>query len=125
MSIVRTISCALLGIVPALPAFAVDDPLHLFADCAGRLSAQMEHQWLLSDPASERTGAQRAAMLSLVDAAMSPEQGRDVLAWRIEAKLAHAVLLTRATFNEDAEDAAWALQRAENRLATCTGLLLS
>ncbi|MEM7717998.1 MAG: hypothetical protein AAF222_02250 [Pseudomonadota bacterium] len=85
----------------------------------------MEHQWLMSDPASDRTKARRAAMLALVEATMAPDQGRTVLAWRIEAKQAHAVLLTRSTFNHDASDAAWALQRAETHLARCTGLLLS
>ena len=85
----------------------------------------MEHQWLMSDPNADRTEDQRAAMLSLVDAIMAPDQGRDVLAWRIEAKQAHAVLLTRATFNADSEDATWALQRAQTELAACTGLLLS
>ncbi len=74
---------------------------------------------------SDRTEAQRASMLSLVEAIMTPDQGRDVLNWRIDAKQAHAVLLTRATFNDDADDAAWALNRAEAYLAACTGLLLS
>ncbi|MCG6882246.1 MAG: hypothetical protein LJE62_00665 [Silicimonas sp.] len=85
----------------------------------------MEHQWLLSDPASDLTKVQRAAMISIVEAIMMPEQGRDVLAWRINAKQAHAVLLTRATFNNDAADARWARTRADAQLAACTGLLLS
>ena len=108
----------------ALPATAGDNPLRTFAACAGRLSATMEHQWLLSDPTSDRTAAQRAAMISLIEATMSPEQGRDVLAWRIDAKQAHSVLLTRATFNDDPEDALWARNRAVAQLAACTGLLL-
>lgn len=125
MSILRTIGFCVLSLASATPAFAFDNPLHTFASCAGRLSAQMEHQWLLSDPASDRTEAQRAAMLSLIDAIMTPEQGRDVLNWRIDAKQAHAVLLTRATFNDDAADARWAERRAVAELAACTGLLLS
>ena len=125
MSKLRTIGFCLLGFLPAAPAFAHDDPLQTFASCAGRLSAEMEHQWLMSDPATDRTEAQRASMLSLVEAIMTPDQGRDVLTWRIDAKQAHAVLLTRATFNDDADDAAWALNRAEAYLAACTGLLLS
>ena len=78
----------------------------------------------MSDPASDRTEDQRAAMLSLVEAIMTPDQGRDVLTWRIDAKQAHAVLLSRATFNDNPADATWALQRAEAELAACTGLLL-
>lgn len=125
MSILRTIVFSVLSLLPAGAAFAHDNPLHTFASCAGRLSAVMEHQWLMSDPNADRTEDQRAAMLSLVDAIMAPDQGRDVLAWRIEAKQAHAVLLTRATFNADRDDATWALQRAQTELAACTGLLLS
>ena len=125
MSILRTIVFSVLSLLPSGAAFAHDNPLHTFASCAGRLSAVMEHQWLMSDPNADRTEDQRAAMLSLVDAIMAPDQGRDVLAWRIEAKQAHAVLLTRATFNADSEDATWALQRAQRELAACTGLLLS
>ncbi len=115
----------MLGLSTAVAAAAQPDTLKTFASCAGRLSAEMEHQWLLSDPASYQTEAHRAAMLSLVDAIMAPDQGRDVLNWRVDAKQAHAVLLTRATFNDDADDAAWALSRAEAELAACTGLLLS
>lgn len=109
----------------ALPALAEDDPLRTFAACAGRLSAQMEHQWLVSDPASDRTETQRDAMIALLDAIMPPEAARRVLAWRIDAKHAQAVLLTRATFNDDPADAAWAARRADMEVAACTGLLLS
>lgn len=125
MSALRTMLFCVLGLA-ATGAFALpNDPLRTFAACTGRLSATMEHQWLMSDPASDLTHAQRAAMLSLVEAIMTPDRGREVLGWRVEAKQAHAVLLTRATFNEDPADAAWALGRAEAHLAHCTGLLLS
>ena len=125
MGVLKTILFCMLGLLPA-GAFAMEsDPLRTFASCAGRLSATMEHQWLMSDPTSDRTQAQRAAMLSLVDAVMAPGQGSQVLTWRIEAKQAHAVLLTRAAFGQDADDATWALQKAEAHLAQCTGLLLS
>lgn len=125
MSSLRTaLAGFVLGLL-TLPAMAGDDPLRTFASCAGRLSAQMEHQWLISDPASDRTQIQRAAMISLIEAIMPADAGRDVLAWRIDAKQAHAVLLTRATFNDDPDDAAWAARRAESQIAACTGLLLS
>ncbi len=39
------------------------DPLYLFATCTGRLSAMVEHQWLLSDPGSDETATLRADML--------------------------------------------------------------
>ena len=112
----------------ASPAFAqtesADDQLRTFAACAGRLSAVMEYQWMFDGPASDRTKAQRAAVLELIDAIMPPDRGAEVLHWRISAKLAQSALLTRATFNDDPVDAQWAEQRAAGQLADCTGFLL-
>ena len=75
--------------------------------------------------ASEQTKLQRAAVIDLVEAIMPPDRGRDVLHWRISAKLAQSALLTRATFNDNADDAAWARQQATQFERACTGLLLS
>lgn len=97
----------------------------VFATCTGRLSAQMEHQWMFDGPGSERTEAQRAAMISLLEATMPPDAGRDILARRIDAKMAQAALLTRATFNADTDDARRAGHLAQVRIAECTSLLLS
>lgn len=108
------------------PAQAMSgDPTQVFATCTGRLSAMMEHQWMFDGPGSETTKAQRAAMIGLLDAVMPPGAGREVLARRIDAKMAQAALLTRATFNPDPEDAGRALRLARVRVAECTGLLLS
>ncbi|WP_323765293.1 hypothetical protein [Marinovum sp.] len=108
----------------ALP-LAPDHPVIAFATCAGRLSATMEHQWMFDGPGSERTEAQRAAMISLLEAVMPAELGREVLHLRLEAKFAQAALLARARFNDDAEDAVRAGALAGLRLAECTGMLLS
>ncbi len=99
--------------------------LRTFATCAGRLSAVMEYQWMFDGEASEQTKLQRAAVIDLVEAVMPPDRGRDVLHWRISAKLAQSALLTRATFNDNADDAAWARQQAAQFERACTGLLLS
>jgi hypothetical protein len=85
----------------------------------------MEYQWMFDGPASETTKAQRAAVLELIDAIMPPGRGPEVLNWRISAKQAQSALLTRATFNDDPNDAKWAAQRAANQLTDCTGFLLS
>ncbi len=106
-------------------AFDPEQQLREFATCAGRLSAVMEHQWLFDGAAADRTKAQRAAVIDLVEAVMPPDRGRDVLHWRISAKLAQSALLTRATFNEDPVDAAWAREQAKRFERACTGLLLS
>lgn len=75
--------------------------------------------------ASEDTQRQRAAVLDLVAAIMEPDQGRDVLQWRLQGKHAQSVLLTRATFNDDPADAAWAREQSAQMTRSCTGLLLS
>lgn len=115
---------ALIAPPASAQAEGADEQLRTFAACAGRLSAVMEYQWMFDGPASERTKAQRAAVLDLIDAIMPPERGAEVLHWRISAKLAQSALLTRATFNDDPVDAKWAAQRAASQLADCTGFLL-
>lgn len=75
--------------------------------------------------ASEKTKAQRAAVIDLIDAIMPPDAGRQVLHWRLSAKHAQSSLLTRATFNDDPHDAAWAMQLADRLRAECTSMLLS
>ena len=117
---------ALLG-APASHAQAFDpeQQLQAFATCAGRLSAIMEHQWLFDGAAADQTKVRRAAVLDLIDAIMPPERADDVLHWRIAAKYAQSTLLTRATFNDDAHDAAWAQEQAARLERACTGLLLS
>lgn len=115
---------ALAGLLAGITAPAQAEPLELtFATCTGRFSALMEHQWLLPHPELEQTTRRRAAMIALLEAVMPEGTGRAVLARRIEAKHAQAVLLTRAVFNEDAADARWAAARAEAQIASCAALL--
>lgn len=102
-----------------------EQQLRTFAACAGRLSAVMEYQWMFDGPASEQTKTQRAAVIDLVEAIMPPDRGREVLQWRISAKMAQSALLTRAVFNDDPNDAAWASAQAARFERACTGLLLS
>ncbi|EBA12819.1 hypothetical protein RCCS2_16019 [Roseobacter sp. CCS2] len=119
--------CLALLCAPKADAQSIDteQQLRTFATCAGRLSAVMEHQWIFDGPASEHTKIQRAAVIDLVEAIMPTDRGREVLHWRISAKLAQSALLTRATFNDDERDAAWAHERAQRLRQDCTGLLLS
>ena len=107
------------------PLHADADLLRTFAVCAGRLSAQMEFQWLMADPAADRTEAQREAVVELLASILPPDRGREVLGWRVNAKAAHAALLSRAAFSPDAEEAGWAARQAEALTAECAGLLLS
>lgn len=99
-----------------------DDPLHFFATCAGRLSALMEHQWLVDGPASDVTKARRAALLDVVEALTPPDAATQVLVWRIEAKAAHATLLGQSRHG-DAATKARAARRAQALESACTAYL--
>ena len=102
------------------------DPLtRSLAYCTGRLSAQMEFQWLISDPASRRTEAQLSAMITLLDSIIEPDRKPDVMHLRISAKMAHSALLTRAHFSQDSDIALHAHRRATSEIGTCLSLMLS
>ena len=87
-----------------------DDPLHFFATCAGRMSALMEHQWIVDGPASDMTKAKRQSVLEVVEALTPPGDEATVMGWRIEAKAAHAALLAATRHGE-----AGAMLRAQRR----------
>lgn len=106
---------------PAMTKADIANPLYHFASCTGRLSAQLEHEWLLATNEDSMTEEHRQAMLDLLQATMGDADGRQVLAWRIDAKVAHASLLTRATFKDDS----WAAQRAIQMVQACTSIMMS
>lgn len=115
----------MLSLAPSGAAWAgdglPDDPLYLFATCTGRLSALMEHQWIVDGPASDRTRQDRDVMLSLVDATMRHGAEVQVMAWRIEAKVAHAALLAQAR-SPDAAKAKRAERRAGLLMRDCSAI---
>jgi hypothetical protein len=104
---------------------AADPLLREFAVCAGRLSAVMEEQWMFDGPGSERTAAELGAVVSLIEASMGPGEGRQVLAWRINAKIAQRALLHQARFGEDKPLAEKAAAKAEALAANCRAMILS
>ena len=108
------------------PALAYDDLLDIFAECAGRYSAELEHQWLMGDPTSEQTELERAQILDVMFALMDPERDASVtLARRLEAKFAHSRLLQRAAFDPDQDSAVWAQGRSRNEIRRCASLVLA
>lgn len=100
------------------------DPLRTFATCAGRLSAQMEFEWMFDGAASGVTQDRRGEVLDILDAMTPPTQARDVLNWRIEAKMAHSSLLQRTTFSDDSRIQMQARRLSVQKLKSCTALLL-
>lgn len=120
----RTLLAAL-PLMAGLPVMAsAQTPWSLtFAACAGRLSAQVEHQWLMRDAAASVTGAQKDQFTDLLATVVTDQNATALLALRIEAKQAQATLLRRATFNADARDARWAGARAAQGIAACVSLV--
>lgn len=98
------------------------NPARLFATCTGRLSALMEFQWLIGDPASEATEHLRDQMADLLAAAEVPGSEVASMDLRLQAKVAEAELLAAAHFTRKTP---WAAARAESQIARCTALLLS
>jgi hypothetical protein len=85
----------------------------------------MEDQWMFDGPASEQTAEELHAMVSLIEASMPEGAGRQVLAWRIDAKVAQRGLLHQARFARDTRLAETAAARAEALAADCRAMILS
>lgn len=119
---------AILAFAAPLPALsqgqASTSLLRQFATCTGRLSALMEFQFMTDGPASEITRARRDAAAALMAAVTAPDEARQALAWRIEAKAAQAALLQRATFGTDRRFAVRARRLALRQTAECEAMLL-
>ncbi|MEP4195339.1 MAG: hypothetical protein ABJL99_06850 [Aliishimia sp.] len=125
MSSLRTLKIAL--VVSTLvggPVLAQSNIALVFAGCVGRMSAEMEHAWLLGDPEADRHKALRSTFLTLLDATMPAGTGRDMLNHRIDVKLAHSSLLTTARFESDVERANAAKSIAVRHVSTCRKMLL-
>jgi hypothetical protein len=103
---------------------AADPLLRQFAVCAGRLSATMEDQWMFDGPASDRTAEELSAVVALLDALIPDGAGRQVMAWRIDAKVAQRGLLQQARFGTDPRLSETAAARAEALAAECRSLVL-
>ena len=125
MSSMKTfaVSLLILNLVLAMPARAHTSLAQTFAGCVGRMSAEMEHAWLMQRDAHLHS-EQRLTFLSLLDATAPPGRARALLAHRVETKLAHAALLTLSDFSDDAEQAKGARIRASWHRAACQALLL-
>lgn len=119
----KTGMAALLGFFLIVPAAAradpVEPPLPRFAECAGRLVAQMEHEWLLSDPASAETEATLDAVAAVLEL-MAPGGTVETRAWRASARAAHRRLLSAASFG----GADWAGDAARRYILGCTALVV-
>ena len=121
MSGLKTLSAASCLLLLCAPVHADTSLADDATVCAGRLSAHLEHQWLMQNPAADRTEAARDAMVALLEAVGDVDDAA-TLALRIEAKHAHAALLQRATFGR-LRNGAEAGRRADMRISACTRLV--
>jgi hypothetical protein len=120
MGSLRTFLFAVWGLFAPALAHA-DAPYLLFATCAGRLSALMEHQWLVDGPASDITRAERDAMVDLAEAAAPDGMAEVMMSWRVQAKAAQAALLRLTVFDTDRTGPA--LRRSNQLLDACRALM--
>ena len=128
MCSLKTLASAAVCNLAALgaPAFAGQslDLAREFANCTGRYSALMEHEWLMGTTGAGATRARRNAFAELVAAVAAPDNGPRLLAWRIEAKAAQARLLQHAAFATDPAARDTAERRAAGLIAACDQLML-
>lgn len=120
MGSLRTILAMLVSglLLLAVPARAVPDMTSAFAQCTGRLSAFVEHHWLMArDPAQAE--ADYAAMGDVLAAVVDPAHAAQVMGWRVAAKVAMRGLLQRADLQNDTA----ARERAAALIGECRRLI--
>ncbi len=96
----------------------------VFAGCTGRLSAEVEHAWLVASPDIPHLEARRARFEALLAAVARPDTRAALMGLRINAKHAHAQILGISYFSPDAARARWARRRAAAEIGYCDSLLL-
>ena len=120
MSCLRTLVVLTCLVFPA--GAMAQDLVQRIAQCTGRMSAEMEFAWLNGE-AGEQARLYRSHLEDVLDAIISPTEQAAVLHMRIEAKFAHARLLTRAMFNDDPVDADTAARLASRFTGSCRAIL--
>ena len=80
--------------------------LNRVTECVGRFSAQMEHHWMFADLPNDQVERHRANLIDILETLMTPETASRTLSARIDAKMAHAALLSQAAFAKDDRTAA-------------------
>jgi hypothetical protein len=112
------------GMTLLAPARADDALIREFATCTGRLSAEVEHAWLVGDPRVDVKEALRDNMESLLMSIVGPANDVRAMSLRLDAKVAHRGLLFLADFTQDDGAAYRARKQSEAFIAGCTAYLL-
>ena len=130
MGALKTIVSVLLvfsaGVAAGMPQ-SPSQRVQLFATCAGRYSALLEHERLFDGATSERAALHKQQFEDLLDAVLPDAldwgmPGHMALDWRLTAKHTQATLLHRGVFHTDRDVAAHAKQISETLLNQCREL---
>lgn len=78
----------------------------------------------MSDEQADVTARTLAQFDDLLQAATPEGDQRATLHRRLQAKLSHSAILTRASFNADAQDARHATRHAAHHIQICTQMLV-
>ncbi|MEM8775582.1 MAG: hypothetical protein AAGF53_11155 [Pseudomonadota bacterium] len=125
MSRIKTLGLAALCTL-TYPAAAVEDRQlpEIIANCTGLLSAEMEFAWLMNNPDADLIQKRRETFVKILNAVQDSTEAKRLLAHRIDAKMAHANLLSVVHFRTDVRRALWAKKQANFRKNQCENLLL-
>ncbi len=119
---VLTLIIAILWLPTA--AQAASDLHQQFAQCVGRLSAQIEHDTKVQAERIGETKSLLAAFQDLTEATALQTHWRDTIDMRVRAKLAHQAILNRTIESTKSSEARWAERRAAAEIARCRSFLL-
>ena len=126
--ICSTFWAALLLALPASGApFTPLDQARAFADCAGRLAALTEHQWMFDGPASEGTARRRDQFVALLEAIapdLAPQDTAQIMEWRVAAKAAQRAVLDLSAFAPDSRQRARTTAAATRVIGTCDRMIV-
>ena len=129
-TLARPALTAMMVAITAAPAFAAQlspsEQGGVFAECAGRYSAETEHLWLMAPASSDPVARRRDDFADLV-AAISPDLPPDLaghlIGLRVAAKAAQRQLLDRAAFATRTDERQRAAALASGFIAACDRLL--
>ncbi len=133
MSDLKTIAATVfLAVSTAFPVCAMPDApseqAEFFASCLGRFSAAREHAWLMGgqDSQAETAFSMFSDLLDAVsvDAQAAGITGPQLLAHRIQSKMAQARLMQAATFQQDERHRRISARLANNHLLACQTLVI-
>lgn len=115
------------GLIPTgISAMSLsEDPLQMFAQCAGRLEAETDFARLWNEQNYSRSKQRHAHFQDLISAVRTVKNGQKANRLQLQAKSAHLSLLWRAQFATTQTEAQIAQRSAARDVAFCLRMLPS